>query len=680
VKVKFSLFILAIGISIQAISQILTSSNLPIIIIQTDNNGGIPDQPRVFATMKVIDKGSGVRNSINDQNNISALTYNGRIEIEVRGSSSQALDKKQYSFTTLLPDNISKNNVPLLGMPIQNDWILSGLAFDPSYIRDHLSFTLSRKIGEYAPRSVYCELVINGDYRGLYMMVEKIKIDDERVDVLKMSSLDNTIPDITGGYITKADKVADQDQPAWQMSSYLGTNDVSFIHESPDNATITSQQSQYIQSQFEQLRTTAQFGNTSITSGYPSVIDIPSFVHFMIINELSANVDAYQFSTFFHKDKNGKLRAGPIWDLNLTYGNDLFMWGYDRSKTDTWQFDNGDNIGARFWKDLFINSTFKCHLSRRWNGLTQLGKPLHLASINMLIDQTVTTISEAVVRNEARWGIGNHPTFITNIKSFLEARAVWMTTGFGPFSTCSNIQTPPLVITKINYHPSTSTEFPNSNDQEFIEITNNGNEPVSTAGFYFAGTGFVYQFPNSLVLNPHEIFQLASKPGLFYSQHGYYPLGHFSRNLSNVGQRVTLADAFGNVIDQVEYSSLPPWPEVSANGSYLKLKSPELDNSLASNWEASTESISSTILISGIEDNPKTKIDVFPNPFENLIAVSADAPMLSILLRDLQGRVIMSISPNSTSASLDLSHFPNGIFIMSISSSNEVTVKKLFKK
>ena len=64
-----------------------------------------------------------------------------------------------------------------------------------------------------------------------------------------------------------------------------------------------------------------------LEDGYPSVIDVPSFIDFMILNEFAANVDGYQFSTFFHKDRNGKLRAGPIWDFNLTYGNDLFYVG-----------------------------------------------------------------------------------------------------------------------------------------------------------------------------------------------------------------------------------------------------------------------------------------------------------------------------------------------------------------
>ena len=118
---------------------------------------------------------------------------------------------------------------------------------------------------------------------------------------------------------------------------------------------VTTQQNSYIHSEFDMLGSTASTGNSSLINGYPSIIDIPSFVDFMIINELSANADAYQFSTYFHKDRNGKLRAGPIWDINLTFGNDLSIWNFDRSKTNTWQFSNGDNEGPKFWFDLYNN-------------------------------------------------------------------------------------------------------------------------------------------------------------------------------------------------------------------------------------------------------------------------------------------------------------------------------------
>ncbi len=177
---------------------------------------------------------------------------------------------------------------------------------------------------------------------------------------------------------------------------------------------------------------------------------------------LASNADAYQYSTFFHKDRNGKLRAGPLWDMDLTYGNDLFVWSSDnRSLPDVWQFHNWDNEGPKFWRDLFNNPAFNCYLSRRWNQLIQPGQPFNLETIKSFLDLTADTISEAAERENDRWGtVGNLSTQISGIKTFLEERIAWMTANIGSYSTCSDPETPPLVITKIMYAPDTSLAFP----------------------------------------------------------------------------------------------------------------------------------------------------------------------------------------------------------------------------
>ena len=312
--------------------------------------------------MKIIYRGEGLRNYLTDQDAPEYLNYNGRINIELRGSSSQSLPKKQYGFSTLMNDNFTNNNISLMGMPADNDWILNGLGFEPGLIRDYLCYNLSRMLGEYASRTAYCEVVINGYYNGLYVLQEKIKQGSERVNISKIETMDNSYPKITGGYIIKADKTTGNDPIAWSMSSYYGHNDIGYIIDYPKPENVTNPQKIYIEGEFTKLATMAQWENSSLDIGYPSLIDIPSFVDFMILNELGSNADAYTYSTFFHKDRNGKLRAGPIWDLNLTFGYDLAIWGFDRSKPDVWQFSNGDNDGARFWRDLFNNPEFRCCL------------------------------------------------------------------------------------------------------------------------------------------------------------------------------------------------------------------------------------------------------------------------------------------------------------------------------
>ena len=126
-------FILLFLMAAPVAGQTLTDSNLPIVIISTDGGVTIPDEPKVKATMKIIDRGPGQRNYVADQDNPLYLNYNGRIGIELRGSSSQESPKKSYGFTTRMADDVTNNNVSLLGMPEENDWILGGMVFDTAF-------------------------------------------------------------------------------------------------------------------------------------------------------------------------------------------------------------------------------------------------------------------------------------------------------------------------------------------------------------------------------------------------------------------------------------------------------------------------------------------------------------------------------------------------------------------
>ncbi len=672
-------FILNIILSILAVyeadAQSLTDSNLPIVIIRTDGGATILDDPRVGANMKIIYRGPGQRNNVADQNTSVWLNYDGRIDIETRGSSSQLVEKKQYGFTTRMADNITNNNVSLLGMPAENDWILNSMVYDSSLIRDYLCYNLSRQIGEYASRTEYCEVIINDSYRGLYLLQEKIKPDNNRVNIMKITSADNYLPEVSGGYITKADKTNGVDPVAWTMYAWHGAT-VEYMHDWPKPANVTAIQNNYIHDQFNKLADAAYTNDTSIENGYPSVIDIPSFVNYMLIVEFASNADGYQFSTYFHKDRNGKLRAGPIWDFDLTYGNDLFFWGYNRSKANVWQFTDGENDGSRFWKDLYMSSEFKCYLTKRWNELTQPGRPLNQVSVFAFINRTVDLISEALVRENTLWhDVGYHWKRITGIKNFIGARIGWMNSQLNSFSPCSNVTIPPLVITKIMYNPATSAAFPVSDDLEFIEIKNNGEENVNMTGVYFSGTGLVFQFPSNYVMTPISTVILASNASAFENKYGVAPFGQFTRNLSNKSQCIVLADAFGNIIDSVYYYDSAPWPDADGNGYCLKLTDPFLDNSLASSWIASND-----ILFSVNDIFADKNIHVYPNPVNDILRIEAASEIKSFSLYDFSGRLISSENVNRAFFESDMRGLPGGVYIIKMVTAGKTYTGKIIKK
>ena len=640
------------------------SSNLPIVVIETVNNQSIPLEPKINAKMIIVDRGIGQRNDISDVANHDHIDFNGAIKIEIRGSSSSLLPKKQYALTTY--DSMGqKDNVKILGMPRDNDWILNGIAYDSSLIRDYLSYQLSNQIGQYASRGKYCELMLNGIYNGIYLFQEKLKIDDNRINIKKIQSEDLSLPNLTGGYIIKTDKIEGADLEAWSMPNYGGWRS-SFVHEYPNSTDVKPAQHEYIKAEFERLANTSSDKNNSVEDGYPSVIDIPSFIDFMILNEFSGNVDGYQFSTFFHKERNGKLRAGPIWDFNLTYGNDLFLWGYDRSFTFGWQFDDGGNMGAKFWKDLFDDPVYNCYLSKRWQELTDFGMPLNAVKVIDFIDETVLHISEAAARQEALWGTtGVFDQQISELKSFIMDRNSWLASQLASTSSCISVTQPALVISKINYHPSTE-EGEVSSNYEFIEITNASEIAVDLTGLYLGELGLTYQFPRGIFMGGNTSLYLANDAKSFEDRYGFMPFDEFTRSLSNESEKILLLDGYGNIIDEVTYSDKVPWPtQADGLGAYLELEDLTLDNNDGANWEGQFSSLIQKGILGGL-NTLQPVVSIFPNPSKEKFYITAGGKIRLVNIWSIEGKSMGQYRFNSEKVELILNDYKEGTYYIEI--------------
>ena len=671
--IVFAVLLSWLCIAVEA--QILTDSNLPIVVIETDGGVPIPDEPRVMGTMKIIWHQDGSRNYLSDINNPAYLNYDGRISIEVRGSTSQQFfDKKPYGLTTLQADNVTNNNVSLLGMPKENDWILNSLAFDQTGLRDVLSYELFERLGQYAVRRVYCEVMVNGDYKGLYVFMEKIKVDDDRVNIAKMDDSCNIYPEVTGGYITKADK-ANGDPVAWSMEEYGNgwwPSYTDFIHHYPKPENVTLAQNNYIYGVFTNLATVANRHDTSINTGIPSVIDIPSFVDFMLVAEYSSNVDVYSLSTFFHKDRNGKLRAGPVWDYNLTYGYDAFG---SRSRYDVWQFNNQDNNGPKFWRDLFNTDLYRCYLARRWFEQTAPGMPLSYEFVCNRMDEIEALITEAVGRDNQRWhNMTQHDQWMGDMKNWIQLRINWLNQNIGPYEGCADVDLPPLVISKIHYHPQDYWDI-DGDRLEFIEITNNGDEEVDLTGVYFRELGVTYSFPDHAQIGGHEALVLCSDSLAFRDYYNTLPFGQFTRNLSNKSENLVLADAWGNVIDEVHYYDSAPWPwEADGEGPYLELIDLNLDNSLPESWTVGYD-------LTGLDDCHEAAMGLYPNPTRDVLHVDLAETAVRCQLIAVTGNVVQETSAVAQHYDLDLSPLPSGLFVVKVQLENGKTVfRKVVKQ
>lgn len=378
-----------------------SSSHLPIIVVNT-NGQEIHNEDKITAHMGIIDNGPAEINYLSDPYN----HYDGFIGIEIRGSSTTWFPKKQFAVETR--DSLGENNnVPLFGMPEENDWIFNAPYTDKSLMRNVIIYKMARDAGKYATRSHYFELVIDGDYRGLYVMFEKIKRDDNRVNISKLEPEEISGDDITGGYIIKVDKWDGENIGGWYSeppSDLYGGFYYQYHYPKPDE--IVYDQQQYIISymeSFEQAILSEDFANPE--TGYPSIIDWGSFVDFFIMQEITKNVDGYRLSSFLHKDKDsddGRLVAGPIWDFNLGFGNADYYNGWE---TQGWQVEadlpNDDFSIPYWWCIIWSDQSFRWSVQQRWNSLRN--NFLSNASVNSLIDSLQSHIGIAADRNFERW-------------------------------------------------------------------------------------------------------------------------------------------------------------------------------------------------------------------------------------------------------------------------------------
>ncbi len=340
------------------IPEVFTSSNLPIFVINT-NNQPIVNDPRIVAQMGIINNGEENRNFLTDPFN----EYDGRIEIETHGNSSQFFEKKNYRIETQT-ENGENNNVPLLGMPEENDWILHGPYSDKSLLRNVLSYHLGSLTERWAPRTAFCELIINGDYKGLYVLTEKIKRDKNRLDIANVRPEDTEGDELTGDYLFRIDWANDAvDADGW--TSFNGDHPFNYGYVEPNFKDIQPEQKEYL------INHIATFEDALLASDYQETykdyIDVESLVDYFLINELAKHIDAFKLSFYMYKEKDskgGKINFGPIWDFNLGYGNYDYVcdnspndWIYPCTAVPTW-FDRiieidevQDRIYCR-WKEL----------------------------------------------------------------------------------------------------------------------------------------------------------------------------------------------------------------------------------------------------------------------------------------------------------------------------------------
>lgn len=358
-----------------------------------------------------------------------AATHTSRIGIKVRGRTSRGEAKQSFTFELRGRDE-DEAPASLLGMPADGDWVLyAPYTSDPSLMHNAWSYALSQRIGRYAPRTRYCEvfLVAEGepvtaaDYIGIYVLTERIRRGPERVPITKLRSSDLIEPFSTGGYIVQLNEPDDVAQ-SFQVAGWP------FEYVQPKAEDIQPAQADYIRDHLEAVvRAVSAADGVDPHSDrhYEALIDVDSFIDFHILNILVKNPDAFEVSTYFHKDRAGKLSAGPIWDFDRGIG------GPDTRSLDPthWGFFRVDVFYRTFWGPLFAHPEFERAYWSRWRAL--LDDTLSVAAVRASVDALAAQLTEAEPRNTARWPqaaprYGSFEAEAGMMRAWLEARVTWI--------------------------------------------------------------------------------------------------------------------------------------------------------------------------------------------------------------------------------------------------------------
>ena len=347
-------------------------SNVPIVVfdsfgLNVDGENGAT-RPARYTYAVVIDKDPLTGRALIT----GAPDFQGRSGTHVHGESSAGFAQRSYNWE-IWDNNDADKNAGVLGMPAGSDWVLHGPFSDKAAMRNHLMYSMTRAMRPdwLAPRTRQVEVFYNqeagqpvsyADYRGIYTLIEKISRGKNRVDIAKLNEKVTNPALLTGGYIFKRDKT-DPGASAWTTSAPFNIGMQSHkpgIFTAPQLSTLST----YINN-FQAVLNGANFADP--VTGYTAWMDVSSFIDQQLAVELSKQIDGYVFSTYWHKDRSGKIRAGPLWDFNIALGNANYAEG---QRPDGWNYDavgaNSGGFGGLWYPRLHADPAYRLRTFDRY--------------------------------------------------------------------------------------------------------------------------------------------------------------------------------------------------------------------------------------------------------------------------------------------------------------------------
>jgi subtilisin-like proprotein convertase family protein len=614
-------------------------TNLPIINFVMPSS--IPSSPKLSGSIQLF--GLATNAVINAPTNI----YN--VGAEIQGFTSSGGSKPNYEFEIRNASGAGLN-VPLFGMPAESDWVLKSGYTDDYMMKDPLTFEFSRRMGYYAPRTKHIELFINGEYQGLYVLMEKVKKGINRVDISKIKTSDTLGANLTGGYIFEINP--NNTQPDW-YSNYLGyngsnqTNSYEFKVVYPKRDSLKSQQRNYLHSyvdSFENAMAGANFQDT--LNGWRKYVNEKSFMDFLIVSEYSINYDTYGRSMYFSKDKStkgNKINVGPPWDSDRGYYAPNLAYGWVHITT------HGGWTFPFWWVKARQDTLFEKRLACRFK--TARKYILTDTAINNYINSLDILLVNAIEREKVLWN--KYFDNSVNLKNTLIARLNWMDTNLQTVSfppvpvVANNIYTGNVV--NINIGNNYFYNFRPGPDTSYFVPSIAGNYTAVIANEYGCESQRKFTVKQSVPLSVSSIELGAT----YKNNETNLQWTYFNNNENNkyeIEHSINGLDfmQIGILQSSNEYCNFLHKTAVLKN--YYRIKLLKNNNTIYSN----------TIMVS---NKPSISKFTYPNPAKDILYIqNINADKISIY--NIEGRLLMAQSFKTFE--IDISMLPKGVYFLEL--------------
>ena len=351
-------------------------TGLPVVYVQTENGRAVKSKTD-FVPAEIRIRG------------VEGLPGLDPVACQIRGRGNTTWEWPKKPYLIKLEEKQS-----IFGMPRHKRWVLLANFMDRTLMRNLVSMKVASMTSlAWTPGCVPVELVLNGKHQGSYLLIEQVRVDNDRVDITEMTPQDNTGNAVTGGYLLELDFHYDNKYQWTDPHGHNGQwgNGIPFGVKYPDEDDLTTQQFTYIK-QYVSDAANALYGADfqDPEKGWRAFLDENSFIDYWIVFEVMGNHElGNPGSVFMHKDRGGKLVAGPCWD---------FDWGvlsYNTSPRARTGLVNGKAI---WYEQLMKDPAFKARLKERFEELLP-----QLRTIPDFMDESERRLAASAQLNFAMW-------------------------------------------------------------------------------------------------------------------------------------------------------------------------------------------------------------------------------------------------------------------------------------